>query len=635
MVPTQSLPRHGSLLKPSEASEGGGAQEDAYGKSWRRGSGLHLAASLAKKATSPRGEARDSQAAGSPGSAADSSPGSTGAKPLDWTYLPRRDVESDGNVIYQVSAAAAPPIGHKRRPLHLMREVMIEPSSSRSKRTSLRSSSGPPRISGREVASGGGEQITVMEADFRKFGHELALLRQCQVKPEADMSPEDESSKNELEVSFKSAFATKCRMPEELRDPWKNVLKHPEEVRTRSEADLILNQVWPEAASPPRPQREKAASPQPVTTRTQSSPAAVSGTTTPRRRPSPGGDHSPTTTALPSSRRRRATSVDAATAAGPLHVGDLQELARKAADSSPAGSASRQGTAASTARRPPRPGRPNTERSRTEQADEGLGALKRSNSGRVTASRDSSRESISARSGRQRPSSLGARIQAVGPPLSMSKYKSPIQVREDFDPNNPNEQPFVGSIEVRKAAQSQRHFIRGLEEYMRNTKRAIWVSLDSLTGELQLYPKDVAKRLESAYCNNRTTIPLAGLGEQFEEAIVYLEGKEEGARHLQKTWRGGQRDVRRLEVPISSSEVSLPVVHRGTWHVAHDHRPANEDVASSDAADNLEPQEGIKHETRTIPLSGTEFVRPPSPVLPPVDPNRRQHFWNVGHEFGS
>jgi len=98
--------------------------------------------------------------------------------------------------------------------------------------------------------------------------------------------------------------------------------------------------------------------------------------------------------------------------------------------------------------------------------------------------------------------------------------------------------------------------------------------------------------------NHKTNVPLAGLGSDLENDIIFL-GSSEKDHPIRKLASGGQMDVRRIEVKPSAGETSIYVVFDGVWHIADAAVPG-------------------KTEERRILLNGTEGVYPPSPPLPPV-----------------
>lgn len=97
----------------------------------------------------------------------------------------------------------------------------------------------------------------------------------------------------------------------------------------------------------------------------------------------------------------------------------------------------------------------------------------------------------------------------------------------------------------------------------------VWFSINPRCGQLQLYPRAAADRLEESFFRCRKNVPLGGLGlcRGLENAVVYLDGDAP----LQKTRRGA-RDVRRLEVGRLEDVVSFPsvqVVQEGTeWRIS-------------------------------------------------------------------
>lgn len=81
-----------------------------------------------------------------------------------------------------------------------------------------------------------GKSITVSERDFRLYEGDWRKLRQCQIHrcPQTVVEPV---------LSPKSHFLRRCRLPAELRDPWRN-FPNPEELREQNELDLVLNEVF-------------------------------------------------------------------------------------------------------------------------------------------------------------------------------------------------------------------------------------------------------------------------------------------------------------------------------------------------------------------------------------------------------
>lgn len=77
--------------------------------------------------------------------------------------------------------------------------------------------------------------IHVTEADLKRFGTDVAKLREHQVQPH-------EHHHRERSLSFGELFEENCRKPIEVSDPW-DYVPDPERVHPPHEGDLILNQV--------------------------------------------------------------------------------------------------------------------------------------------------------------------------------------------------------------------------------------------------------------------------------------------------------------------------------------------------------------------------------------------------------
>jgi len=415
-----------------------------------------------------------------------------------------------------------------------MRTTRIEPSTPCSK---------PPVIPG-QTGLRGQEQITVTEKDLRRCGNNLKLLRECHQR---QSQQSQEAQRSDLTLSFKMAFAKRCRSDVDLRDPWKD-MKNPEETREKRESDLILNQVW--IMSPKKLAFDSSA-------------AAKENDSPPSARRSMSGS-------------TRASSVDFATA----------------------GLSGRE--------------------SRRRRYSKG-------NSFEVTRSESRSRPTSGTKS---RSSSKTVERPEPGPkvqPASMpsppkdSKVVNRIQPlekspRSECDPDDDS----FGSALVREATRMQRHFTHKIDESKLSggSPHSAWMTLDRKTGQVHLYPKEAASRVEAAYRHGRTSVPLAGVGEPFEGVIVQLSSSEEGSRPVERTWEGNESDVRRLEVTFYMTDAVMHVYQMdGEWHFADG------------------PILGVTEE-RHVQLSRHVVVSPPSPTLPPVNPDRRpQCFLNPGADW--
>jgi len=161
-----------------------------------------------------------------------------------------------------------------------------------------------------------------------------------------------------------------------------------------------------------------------------------------------------------------------------------------------------------------------------------------------------------------------------------------------------------GSLAVKEASRVDRRFASEIAEKNAVKPQALWFCLDSMTGEVALYSRAAATRLEGAFTNNRATVPMAGLGGTLEDAIVHLGTKHDNVNPVQKSLEGGQMDVRRLKIKPEATEICVNVVWEDGWHIVDTAVPGTT-------------------EERHIVLQGTEMVRPPTPPLPPLNPDRR------------
>merc|ERR1712146_881143 len=189
-------------------------------------------------------------------------------------------------------------------------------------------------------------------------------------------------------------------------------------------------------------------------------------------------------------------------------------------------------------------------------------------------------------------------------------YESPIRLRTD---NESEDEiiPTAGSLAVREGTRKQHRFEKRLEEPEDTRPHAVWLSLDPLSGEIILYPSAAATRLEAAYVNQRSSVPLAGLGDALENDIVHMPAKGSGEHPVQKSLNGTQMDVRRIQTHASAKQVTVHVFFEDAWRIA--------DVAVPG-----------KTEQRHVLLHWTEMVRPYTPPLPPLNPDRRINFCNAG-----
>lgn len=478
-------------------------------------------------------------------------------QPLEWTHIPVREVRKEGNMRYQVSQAALP--HHKDNKIHLVRTTRIEPrpSSRSSSKPSSRPSSRQP---GPRSQADGTEEIVVSEVDFHRCGNRLTLLRRCQLPK---LPPSSENAKDEMELSFKSAFLKRCLSQDgPIVDPWRDY-GNPEEIRRRNsincEGDLVLNQVW---VASPRHQVEQESL-------MQAEVDDLEQTLTPR-------------TSARRDSRTRASSM------GPI----------------PSRSCRGDQTDKQETRHPSRKNsrRPPPHRSQRRSRSQGVTA---------TEALETTSPLAFGRDGSQgRRHSSGCPKPSSGRESSVNaKPKEYVNRIQEISPDD-DEEPVrecVGSLAIQQAIREQRRFSTKMDVKDNVKIQALWLWLDPLTGEVSIYPRAAATRLEGAYVNNRVNVPLAGLGSNLEDSIVHLGRKGTDEYPVQRSLQGGQMDVRRLQIPTDASEVCINTKYESGWHIV--------DVA--------EPGET---EQRTLVLQGTETVRPPTPPLPPVNPDRRASF---------
>jgi hypothetical protein len=366
-----------------------------------------------------------------------------------------------------------------------------------------------------------------------------------------------EEPKNEMELSFKSAFVNRCRSQEvPWRDEWVDH-RNPEQVRPHYEGDLVLNQIWMPESTPHK--ADNIVDDDEALTPLVSDRSHTSSCTNPRdvcvswsqrsqgRAKTQRDMHCESRKGSRRAERRRAYSQ------GYISADNIRTLLPRDVHT------------------PPR------------QSD----------------GYDSSRRRSSHASGCPKPN---GRDSSVKKP---KEYVSRIQLIEDnsSDEDAPN---CVGSLAVQRGTRMQRRFEQKLaEDSEYNMKeQALWLSLDPLTGEVSSFSRAAAERLESGYVNNRSRVPLVGLEKDVEDDIVHLGMNGSSEHPVQKSLSGGQKDVRRLMVRVTAPEVIISIIWDHGWHIG--------DTAIPGAT-----------EERKVVLNGTETVRPPTPPLPPVNPDRR------------
>jgi len=358
------------------------------------------------------------------------------------------------------------------------------------------------------------EQIVVSEADFLQHKGNLAQLRKNQLPPASNKATLREPNPV-LALSFKSAFRSRCRSATEPTDPWKGMANY-ETVREHSEADLILNQVWPR--SPKKIENDE------FSVLREACSLARCGSSGILSRPASraGVDHP------------RAASVSRCDVARPKRSSSQAGLLNKRLLCSLQPTGQRRGSLSQCSTRP-------------------------SSSGSDASQHMQTRDCTPEATARTPPQSR-IRLRSASDdedldtcPLDMSwrklKYITP-EIRRYTTPLTAKQGPL-----------------------------SIWVSLNSSSGELYVFPREAARRLEGAYREKRRSVLLAGLKlpQTFEDDFVDLDPQndawETGAiRALQLSPSGASRDVRRIEVQADTSGVTVDVSSDassgGAWRLA-------------------------------------------------------------------
>lgn len=96
--------------------------------------------------------------------------------------------------------------------------------------------------------------------------------------------------------------------------------------------------------------------------------------------------------------------------------------------------------------------------------------------------------------------------------------------------------------------------------------KVVWLSIDPRAGSVSVYPPEVAERIESAHASCRRSAPLAGCGGFYDNATIEFASEEPRIEHLQRT-ATGKRDVRRIEAPARSAQITVSVVRERCWRI--------------------------------------------------------------------
>lgn len=360
------------------------------------------------------------------------------------------------------------------------------------------------------------EKLVVSEKDFKKHGGCVEKLRKCQLprtRPPLPPAEEElERTNLSLALSFKSAFRLQCLGPADTRDEWEQV-PNPE---GHSEAYRVgLNQVWiPETPRKARELQLRAAQEE-----AEDAAAEREAALEEKMMKNMVSARTPTRTAQRSSSRRRQQSND-----------DGEESL-----GSPGGNHSARG----------RPGRHGT----------------RQQSSKCT--RSASAGGISRCS--TRPGSEDSQL-STPPRMPVEPRIRPVT---DDSADDLNAKDFSGRFLRYNTPEMRRH----TAPVKSNTNpHAVWLSINPRSGEISVYSRPAARRLEGAYVYSRRTVQFAnlGLGPKLEDAVVDLGNMgTETCRYTQITTTGGTRDVKRAEVPYDAAGVTVDVVKEGRqWRLA-------------------------------------------------------------------
>lgn len=490
-----------------------------------------------------------------------------------------KEPKSDGYDLSAVQAAppvapSVPPLEWTRKPVRVvervgnsLHQVSTPQPGPREHKTHLvrttRIEPISPDTSGRPPVPGKKrEQIVVTEKDLQRCGGDLKKLRECAIATPETREREVTARPKQLELSFKSAFDQMCREGHDDRDPWEG-MENPDENKKINEQDLVLNQVWFKALSPKKQEHEED--------------DAAAGEEAQSAKPG-----SPDSGASPPQTRRSASASTRASSADPSSAGIAEErrVSSRRSSSRPLPPPLSAGTAATAA-----------------------AAL-------TTAAGRAKRNSSRGRGNSKRASSHGPSSEHAHMQQRTMRFASPIKPLVDDEDEAPK---------TPAALREERKFVEHAKKC--GEVRAVWLCVNSQTGEVEVYDRNVGTRLESAFLSGRNSVPMAGFGGDFEGAIVMLADSHSKKRSRLRRIDGSEHEVSRAEVTAYSYSMSVRLVGPGhgarNWRFAHEQEEALE---------------------RNLQLFGTELVAPPSPSLPPVSHNRQPvHFINAcadwGHEW--
>lgn len=156
--------------------------------------------------------------------------------------------------------------------------------------------------------------------------------------------------------------------------------------------------------------------------------------------------------------------------------------------------------------------------------------------------------------------------------------------------------------------------------------RAVWLSVDPKSGELQLYPREAAQLLEVAFCHGRSNVSLASVEGPiwFRDATVDLHC----STPMHRAPGGRCRDVRRLELRSGetciqmhvvdaalSAGPSIPKWRASDFSVVGVTQERSIEVRDEDTVESRRPRDGLLGINGSQPLKPAPFLASLAPTL--------------------
>lgn len=203
-------------------------------------------------------------------------------------------------------------------------------------------------------------------------------------------------------------------------------------------------------------------------------------------------------------------------------------------------------------------------------------------------------------------------LPSMQPPTAMFKNLSPhqksfrvqqrIQLTEVSDDASPEDA--AGSPLVQETAQPA-------QSGSASVTRHVWLAVDKASGEVFLYPRAASERIEEASRHGRKSVPLAGLGQGVDGAIVYF-GHGGSDEILERNFSGAEREACRKEVWGNAEEVRVNISQKGClWAFA-------------------DPAACQNTEERLVSVTKGDMARPASPEVTARHCRRPTFFLNMG-----